>query len=233
MRNDLGQQEVFCLPNTGVIEGARDDDWQAVEPQPRHVFHGQLADRVIIGGRRRRLLAQHPFGNIAIYVGTAGNQHTVRCLAAGCDGFEQVARAYQVDLVERIGCAVPDKRNGSQMHDDIRLHFGQQRTQARAVGKVDLVVVRGIQHLAARTDYFIATGSQLGRHVAAGETLNPCDKRAFTGHLHQNENPFSLRRRSASTIMRHSSSRLVFGSQPSTSLALAGLPISSSTSAGR
>ena len=41
------------------------------------------------------------------------------------------------------------------------------------------------------------------------------------------------RRRSASTIIRISSSRLVLGFQPSTRWALAGLPSSTSTSAGR
>ncbi len=45
--------------------------------------------------------------------------------------------------------------------------------------------------------------------------------------------PFSLRRKSASTIIWHSSSSVVFGSQPSSRLAFSGLPIRSSTSAGR
>jgi GDPmannose 4,6-dehydratase len=50
---------------------------------------------------------------------------------------------------------------------------------------------------------------------------------------HQNEQPCSLRRRSASTIIWHSASRLVRGSQPSAAFALAASPISRSTSAGR
>ena len=49
----------------------------------------------------------------------------------------------------------------------------------------------------------------------------------------QKEKPCLLRRKSASTIILQSSSKLVLGSQPSNSLALAGLPMSSSTSAGR
>ena len=49
----------------------------------------------------------------------------------------------------------------------------------------------------------------------------------------QNETPCALRMRSASTIIRHNSSSVVFASQPSSRFALSGLPISRSTSAGR
>jgi len=49
----------------------------------------------------------------------------------------------------------------------------------------------------------------------------------------QNETPRSLRRKSASTIIAHNCSSVVFGSQPSFCFAFSGLPISSSTSAGR
>ena len=47
------------------------------------------------------------------------------------------------------------------------------------------------------------------------------------------EPPRSLRRKSASTIIAHNCSSVVFGSQPSFCFAFSGLPISSSTSAGR
>ena len=54
---------------------------------------------------------------------------------------------------------MPYKSNGSQMDDDIRLQFGQQRAQPRPVGKVDLTVVRGLQGLAASAENFIASSS--------------------------------------------------------------------------
>ena len=49
----------------------------------------------------------------------------------------------------------------------------------------------------------------------------------------QNDAPAWLRLRSASTIIWHNCSSVVWGSQPSLTLTFSGLPMSSSTSAGR
>lgn len=69
----------------------------------------------------------------------------------------------------------------------------------------------------------------LGQHR---EVLTTKSTRTCQQYL-QNDQPASLRRKSASTIIWHNCSSVVVGSHPKLALALAGLPISNSTSAGR
>src|SRR5690242_2840637 len=77
------------------------------------------------------------------------------------------------------------------------------------------------------------------RQMAAREARDTGDESACHGvsrlkcSSDQKEKPALLRRRSASTIIRHSSSNLVSGFHPSFSVAFAGSPMRRSTSAGR
>ena len=156
-----------------------------------------------------------------------------------------MARAQQVDAVKRIGIAMADKGDGSQVDDCMGAHLRHGLGQRSAVEQVGLQVVRGAGvgrgGLCAQTPHLPAALLQGRLHIAPSKTSQAGDQYApgcgatsgiWCGHV-QNEKPAWLRRKSASTIIWHSCSSVVCGAQPSTFLALVGLPISKSTSAGR
>ena len=247
VRHDFGQQKVCRLAYAGVVEGAHDGQRQPVGPQPRHVLHGQFAHGIVVGGLGRCGLVQHAFGLVAVDVGAAGQQHARRGLRQGRQRRQQVARAQQVNAVKRIGIAMANKGDGSQVDDGMGAHLRHGLGQRSAVEQVGLQVVRGAGmgrgRLHAQAPHLPAALLQGRLHVVPGKAVQPGNEYApggggagavvVLGGHGQNEKPARLRRKSASTIIWHSCSSVVCGAQPSTFLALVGLPISKSTSAGR
>jgi hypothetical protein len=74
VRDDLRQQEILGLAPAGVVKRTDDNDRQLVHPQARHVFHGQLADGVVVGRRRRDRLVDDGHAGVAIDIRRRGQQ---------------------------------------------------------------------------------------------------------------------------------------------------------------
>ena len=125
-------------------------------------------------------------------------------------------RAHHVDRIKRSIIGMAHKADGRQVHQGLR---GCLRHFSRHGGLVGQVSQQG--------HYLVPSGLCMACEMLASEAAGP-GQQDF-----QNENPAWLRSKSASTIIWHNCSSVVVGAQPSLALALAGSPISNSTSAGR
>ena len=110
---------------------------------------------------------------------------------------------------------MPHKADGGKVNHRLRMGGLYLGLQPGTVGQIGL-----------KWNHVMASRQGGGPKVTAGEAIGPRQQ-----DTHQKEKPLWLRRRSASIIW-HSCSSVVLGAQPSLALARAGLPMSSSTSAG-
>src|SRR5574337_45527 len=150
MSNNLGNQKLFRLAYTGVVEWPRDDDRQLVHPQPRHVLHRQLAHRIVVGWRWRGIFGNRLNLSVAVDVGAAGQNHELRFRTQLSQSIQQIACTDNVDAIDLVDVPVGDKRNGSQMQHHIRPDRGHRRTYRLAVEQVggDRARVSGFRSVA-------------------------------------------------------------------------------------